>query len=728
MIMLKKTLYSLARIACRFRFKSIVILLITLASSSIAQTTIYTRGRESVKSDVNFTEAASYEATHPVPKYRRMPLDEEEDEYDRPEPTEPDPSEVHMIQRSAARLNNINTTPGYLSVAQAPADTFESTKSNGTDIPPDTHGDVDITYCVTAINPNIHIQRRDGTNSSLLSLSGFWSTGISGPSVLPSGTDPFDPRVHYDPYYNRWIMITDAVNQTGMTTSTILIAVSATCDPKGTWHRYAIRVDPTDAAWLDYPCVGFNSKWITVTGNMFKNTSGGATGGVVYVFDYASIMAGTGAPYVKISQSSSFTLCPAITYDTTQESAFLMEVNSGNSGKLRLWKISGPVSSPVMSSVGYPTSTMHWKGSGPGNGADFAPQLGTSDKTDAGDNRIHRLIYRNNSLWCAHTVFLPTSGAVTRCSVMWWQVDTTATPIQNGLIDDPVTPSFFDYPSIAVNANNDALIGFSYHSSLMYPSAAYVYRMHTDPLDSMHQPFIFRHGQANYFQNFGGGKNRWGDYSATTTDPRNDLDFYTIQESTPASPANYWDTWWAHIVLYPGVPHLIANYDTISAGSVDSVKFTAPVKTQCNGTIRWDFAGGSSTSGVGTGPQDVKWTTTGLKVVAYKDSILGSVITYYDTIYVHTPNSVSTLNHNNENIQVVPNPNSGVFDIVFSQPVSERITINLMNMQGRVVYSNQFAVRNNTVSIETNGLPPGVYVATMNIDGQIITQKVTITK
>jgi hypothetical protein len=35
-------------------------------------------------------------------------------------------------------------------------------------------------------------------------------------------------------------------------------------------------------------------------------------------------------------------------------------------------------------------------------------------------------VYRNGSLWTAQTIFLPASGTPNRCSVQWWQIDTTA--------------------------------------------------------------------------------------------------------------------------------------------------------------------------------------------------------------------------------------------------------------------------------------------------------------
>ena len=42
-------------------------------------------------------------------------------------------------------------------------------------------------------------------------------------------------------------------------------------------------------------------------------------------------------------------------------------------------------------------------------------------------------------------------------------------------------------------------------------------------------PAIFATGTATYRKTFGGGQNRWGDYSAAMSDPGNDHDFWTAQ-------------------------------------------------------------------------------------------------------------------------------------------------------------------------------------------------------
>ncbi|MFI4962877.1 MAG: hypothetical protein ACHP6H_03365, partial [Legionellales bacterium] len=544
------------------------------AKFASAQT--YSTGNEIKKADVNMTELANYYKEHPLSLVRKKPFNEaDENEEERPKHRKPNPSEIHVMQREDSRNATNGPLSAYLPASPSPVDTFQSTISNGTIIPPDTHGAVDSQYCVTAINTAIHIQTRGGANVSVIGLDGFWS------AILPAGTTSFDPRVHYDPFYKRWIMVTGAVNQVSAsldTTSTIMVAVSATNDPTGTWHMYAITVDPTDASWMDFPNVGFNSKWIMVTGNMFPNTGGGASGGVVYLFNYASIRAGTGAPFTKISQSPSSSIAPAVTYDPTEPNLFAIENWSGTSGTLRLWKISGAVGSPVMTSVGYPTSSQHWKttGSGGFNG-NFAPEAGgtsTTDHVNIGDDRITRVMYRNHTLWCSYTAFLPATGTATRSSIMWWQIDTNANPLQIGLIDDPTSTNFYAFSSLAVNVNNDVLVGFAAFSATTYPSAAYALHMNTDPLDSMRPLNIFRHGQAYYYETFGGGRNRWGDYSGACVDPRNDTDFWTIQESSIVGTAPNWDTWWAKVQFCPkpNAPTILSSPASLCIGASGTYK------------------------------------------------------------------------------------------------------------------------------------------------------------
>jgi len=699
--------------------KPVFIAIVVLFISSMSSAQTYTTGKEAAKADVNFTELVNYYKTHPRPLKRKPVFDEageEETEEMRDDRPDPDPSLVHLIQRNVYR-----TTASTLPQSPWPADTFLASTSDGTTIPPDTHGDISPTYCVTALNDSIVIRKRNGAFVSGVTLDGFWATFYN------DTPNSFDPRIHFDPYYQRWILITDEFGQTNF--SQFGVAVSATSDPTGTWHLYKFMPDSTGESWMDFPCVGFNQKWITVTGNYFRNVTGtGVQGAVVYVLNYASMMAGTAATYTKILQSGSFTIAPALTYDVTEPNMFGMEIYKNSTGTLRLWKISGPVASPTMALVGYPTTTTRWKN---GGSSDFVPQVGTTDLLQAGDDRITRLVYRNHDLWCAHTVFLPNTGTVTRCSVMWWQSDTTGVALQNGLIDDPTTPGFYSYPSIAVNANNDALIGFAYGNSSIHPCAAYALHMHTDAADSIRPFHIFRHGVSTYFEDFSGTQNRWGDFSATCVDPVNDNDFWTIGESVskPVSGEDLWDTWWAYVPLCPSYAVFSAGQNIVPLNTNDTITFTGNGPTGT--TYSWNFGTGATpATSTSAGPITVKWSSYGKKGITLTvTSSTGCTSTFIDSILVRNLAEVNTITEQNGTVRIVPNPNAGSFDILFNKQMTGAAKVKLLNMEGRIVYTNQFDVTGkDRISIETKNLPEGNYIADIDIDGVVTSEKVTISR
>lgn len=97
---------------------------------------------------------------------------------------------------------------------------------------------------------------------------------------------------------------------------------------------------------------------------------------------------------------------------------------------------------------------------------------------------MQNTVYRNGSLWCTHTVFLPAGGPATRSAVQWWQLSPTGDVLQHGRIDDPTGSVFYAYPSLAVNKDNDVLIGYSRFSAAEYASAAYSFRAAAPPASS----------------------------------------------------------------------------------------------------------------------------------------------------------------------------------------------------------------------------------------------------
>ncbi|HEX7175187.1 MAG TPA: lamin tail domain-containing protein [Pyrinomonadaceae bacterium] len=481
-------------------------------------------------------------------------------------------------------------------------------------IPPDTMGAVGDTQIMTTTNEKIIVHDRKGVVLSNVTLDDFWAT------VLLGGNPPntFDPKVLYDRFNDRWIIVTSANAQTA--TSATLVAVSQTNDALGTWNRYAIDADAAAVAaggkWADYPSIGFNNNWISVQVNLFGfGTVSGYQGPAVYVINKAAAYANTlstvstfegsfatclASATQNVELGCGFTMTPAITEDNTTSTLYLAEDWDSTAAQLRLSKLTGTPAAPVLT-VGtqFPQSANSWRFD--------APIIGTSggyllqrqqniyalsgNRVTANDSRIQNAVLRNGTLWATHHVMLPTvptaAGAPAstvanpdnHTAVQWWEIDPTIetgasqAPLQRGRIEDPTatnchngsggtvaacTPQgqFFAYANIAVNAAEDALIGYSRFSHLTLPKTAYSMRKGTDAVNTMRDSQTFREGVGNY--NIGAGSPfniRFGDYSATMVDPLNDTDFWTIQEYAdfqreifgPGQFAGVWSTWWALI-------------------------------------------------------------------------------------------------------------------------------------------------------------------------------------
>jgi hypothetical protein len=125
---------------------------------------------------------------------------------------------------------------------------FPGLGDNNTAVPPDTDGAVGPAHLVVALNSQIEIQTRAGAPISSVSLLGFWSSLGVG-SVT-------DPRVIYDPYGQRWVIVTAADPET--TASAILVGVSHNSDPTAGWDLYRVAADPAGLRWGDFPTLGFN--------------------------------------------------------------------------------------------------------------------------------------------------------------------------------------------------------------------------------------------------------------------------------------------------------------------------------------------------------------------------------------------------------------------------------------------------------------------------------------
>ena len=428
---------------------------------------------------------------------------------------------------------------GFLAQTDAPV---VGTK---TESPPDTNGAVGRDKLMSTLNSNYVIQRKsDGKVLTRVSMTSFWHS---------LGTrHPFDPRVLYDPYSDRWLV--SAANDPLLRSSMILYGISDTGDPQGSWHLYAIDADPSNATWADFPTLGFDQGAVALGVNMFAAGSGSYVRGRLIVLDYAALRAGTNGRPVDISVPGGFALQPAVTYSPTESTLYLVEHVDSISATYRLWSLQGS----TLSVVGDAPKTNPlgpWGTPGPGN---FLPQE-NGRGIDDGDSRVGDAVFRNGHVWYAQTINLPPSAGVgygLHTAVQWVELDRTGAFVQGGRIEDPgATPwnggHSYAFASIAVNSQGDALVGFSEFESDDFADASYAYRAGTDPPGTMRAPVTLKNGEGPYDKTRG-GLNRWGDYSGTYVDPSDDFSLWTIQEyaripTGRGDGSGHWGTWWGRV-------------------------------------------------------------------------------------------------------------------------------------------------------------------------------------
>lgn len=423
---------------------------------------------------------------------------------------------------------------------------FTALTDNGTSIPPDTMGAVGPSHLMSLLNSQFRYSTKPAPGGSPSVLSTTTSDSYWGVSAGSS----FDHHVVWDPGAGRWISA--AVRNGFASTSGLMIAAStaAAGDAPLPKQIYYIDADADNNEWVDYPLLGVNNTWIAVTGNMFTISGGSFTEARMWVFNKAEVIAGSATTPTVIAPLSTpagnaFTVSPAMTYGSessiwTVSSGF----TSGANKALSIGRITGTAASPTWAHQNFlATPTVAYSFTVP-----FMQQSGANDNIDGGDSRAGRTTFYNGKLYTSHNCGLPATGA-NRAAFAWYEL--TPSPLalnRGGVVDPGAASSDNSYGTIAPlhtgQANPPIIGGCTVTSDSTFLSSAAFFMDAGSSVVSAPTANIYSTGTNNYFKDFGGGLNRWGDYSHTMIDPSEPTRVWTIQESAEGG-ANTWRTNWA---------------------------------------------------------------------------------------------------------------------------------------------------------------------------------------
>jgi hypothetical protein len=489
-------------------------------------------------------------------------------------------------------------TGGPLVASPSPSQNFlaqEDGPKIGTgifNIPPDTNGAVGLDRVFTNTNSNYRIHdKATGAALSTVSSDTFWASS--------GGSGFFDPQIVYDQYNQRWILAIASNSSTA--NSSIEVAVSTTSDPSGSYNVFRFVVGCAGGAagcnvqgeWADFPMIGFNKNWIAVGMNMFQVVGTGAGGAQLnnndktLVIDYPAARANVSTATLFSGAAIGFCNYPVSTYSATEETLYLAQHLSSGGATYKISTITGTSAAPSFTLGATKTRT---GGGWTQPGGDFLPQNcvpgvsiptqvcpATLRRIDVGDAQVRsNPVFRNGRVWYAQTIALPAGGTLTtgsRAVAQWTAVDAvTGNFVDGGRVEDATATllnggKHYAYPSLAVNKNNDVLMGFSEAESDDYIDSGYTFRLGADAAGTMRDPVIYKEGEDYYEKTFSGTRNRWGDYSHTLVDPVNDRDLWTVQEYAQArvgatgtgSNDSRWGTWWAKVTAPAGAGDLFIS-------------------------------------------------------------------------------------------------------------------------------------------------------------------------
>jgi hypothetical protein len=378
--------------------------------------------------------------------------------------------------------------------------------------PPDSCGAAGPNHFVEVVNRNFAIYNKSTGEELTNILLGDFLPGSNG-----------DPRVLFDQYSNRWFVIVCDFN------TKLFLAVSTSDDPTDEWFKcdFVVSQGSDAGKWPDYQTLGVDEVGVYTAAYMI----GGGNGMSIFALDKAPLI--DEDPY--LGDIFAFrelpwegAIQPVHTYGTTSGEYF---VSRASSTSLRVRFLSGLTDEPVLTELGYVTIPSH---SEPPD----APALGSNTPLDTVGHRLMNAVYRDGYIWTAHCI-----GLDGRAASRWYKIDVSDISLDDyGTIEDSVMYYFF--PSIMVNANGDAIMGFSGSHAGQYAAAYYTGRLSSDPPGEMATPVLYKEGEATYNLVDGYGRNRWGDYSLCSLDPVTHT-LWTIQEYAHIhdEDENRWGTW-----------------------------------------------------------------------------------------------------------------------------------------------------------------------------------------
>ncbi len=394
--------------------------------------------------------------------------------------------------------------------APSVSSTFEAIPSTGW-IPPDCVVATNGQEVVACVNSEFRVYSSTGTLLRRNVYGSFFTPVLPNSAAIKI----FDPRIIYDHYNNRFVMIV-AATQSAPAKSWCGIAVSKTNDPNGAWWLWALdaAVDGSSPTqnWMDYPMLGFDAKAIYIGMNMFKgnafqyckvrilNKTELYSGSAVRWFDFWNLKNPDG--------SLAFTVQPCCHFrGNTAGPGYMISNHFGANNKLTMWTINNPL---ALWSGGAPTMS---KVSIACRNYDIPPQAkqkGSATTINTNDNRLLNAVYQHTGnikrIWAAHNSKASWAGDTEARSVcQWYEVDVVTNAVSQSNFFG-LKGYYYMFPVIQTDLARNAYMVFSRCGETEFANLRLTGRRVTDAAGQMDGSTLIKAGESAHLSG------RYGDY------------------------------------------------------------------------------------------------------------------------------------------------------------------------------------------------------------------------
>jgi hypothetical protein len=410
-------------------------------------------------------------------------------------------------------------------------------------LPPDPNSDVGRNHVIEVVNATYAIYSKTGAL-------------LFGPQPLrtiwlgmPYPADG-DPIVVYDESADRWVISQFSFPNYPNGPGYMLLAISQTSDPLGSWYRYAFSF----MNMPDYPklAVWPDGYYMSANSFSFPTTQGRWLGPAAAVFERDSMLHGGAARMIFFQEDS--TLNPMLPADPDgrlpppgSPAYYIMafdDAAGGGPDRLQLYQLQTNWTTPALSTftalapllaAPFDMNLCSWS-------RNCIPQPGTTRKLDALANLLmNRLQYRNfgayQTLVTNHTVDVDGSD---HAGIRWYELRNAGSGWEIHHQGTYAPDGHHRWTgSAAMDGLGNIALGYSISSDSLFASLRATARREIDPPGVMtfrEEPIVTGGGAQ------GSTESRWGDYSMLAVDPVDSTTFWYTGEYYATGGQSNWKT------------------------------------------------------------------------------------------------------------------------------------------------------------------------------------------